>query len=67
MSQLQKRYGEDDDEKKNKPKSEIKDDDQAQGAIQKAKKLLEKIEKKAQERKGGRWEICCGIKTWVPD
>lgn len=62
--QLQKRH-DDDDEAKTKAKKTT-DDTKAKSAVERAKEVLAKAAEK-QKRKGGHWEECCGIRTWIPD
>ena len=64
MSQMQKIGGGDD--KPQKAKAKLGDDEKAKSAVERAKAALGKAEE-AQKRKGGHWEMCCGVRTWVPD
>jgi non-canonical (house-cleaning) NTP pyrophosphatase len=65
MAQLQKKIGGGDD-KPQKAKNKIGDDEKAKSAVERAKEAVKKADA-AQERKGGHYVICCGIRTWVPD
>ena len=62
---LKQKTTEPDDEAK-APKSEIKDDDAAGAAAQKAKDVLDKLNK-VPKREKGHFEECCGVRRWVPD
>ncbi len=64
MSQMQKIGGGDD--KPQKAKQNMGDDTAAKSAVEKAKEALKRADE-AQKRKGGHYEICCGIRTWIPD
>lgn len=66
MTQLQKRIGDDDEDDKRPKQSEIKDDLKAQEAVQKAKKLLDKIEQQ-KPKDGGHYAYCCGVKVRIPN
>ena len=65
MSQAQKKIGGDDDSPA-KQKMKMGDDSRAKSLVEKAKEALSRASE-AQERKGGHFEECCGIRTWVPD
>ena len=65
MSQAQKKIGGDDDSPA-KQKLKMGDDNRAKSLVEKAKEAIARADE-AQKRKGGRWEECCGIRTWVPD
>lgn len=65
MSQMQKIGGGDD--KPQKAKNKIGDDEKAKSAVERAKEAVKKAEAVPEQRRGGRYVTCCGIRTWVPD
>lgn len=65
MSQAQKKIG-GDDASPAKQKLKMGDDNRAKSLVERAKEAIAKAERR-DERKGGHWEECCGIRTWVPD
>ena len=60
-----KQKGPDDEPKKDKKDGVPPDDPKLKESAKKGKELLDKLEQ-ATKKKGGHYEMCCGVRVWVP-